>query len=327
MGAGRFVPRTAAYGGRVFFVVDPEGKLLVHACVAGDPVARRRFQAEFLPLIYRFEGGGKDEGATHDFLTFLFEADRLYRRLASFRGAAPLRAYLWSCILPDLLKQFRIMIRRQRLDTVPLDEHSHQAAGGHSEFCSNASDGPGDALSLLQRLPLDKSVLFKLLYIEDFDLEPAEIQFLAERSKRTVRDVLERVETAREAVRSRETVQRERLDEAESAGQWIRLHERRLVQIDADLASLDSRSPRAAHLQARRADLLHKLDKRRRQRTECLRASSHTVVTLPTEMLADLLGQPASSTRSQITRARQQLASLLSNEARQRGAAESQIQS
>ena len=309
----RVTGRAAAPGGGIP-LVDGEGKRLVDACAAGDPAARRHFHAEFLPLIYRFEGGGGEhEAASYDFLTFVLDEDRLYRRLQGFRGAAPLRTYLWSCILPDLLKQFRTMIRRRHLDTVSLDEQA-----GHSAQASVA--GPGDtdcdpplaAASFLQRLSLDKRVLFKLLYIEDFDLDAAEIQLLAARSGRTVREVLERIEAAREVVRSREATQRARLDAAESAGQWIRLYERRLAQIEEDLVALDANSPRALRLEAQRAELVQKLDKRRHQQAERLRAGSHTVVTLPTEMLADLLGQPASSTRSQITRVRQELAGLLS---------------
>jgi hypothetical protein len=177
-------------------------------------------------------------------------------------------------------------------------------------------------VSPLEQLPLDKRVLFKLLYIEDFDIEPAEIQRLAERTGRSVRELLDRIEAARDVVRSREAVQRTRLDAAESAGQWIRLYERRLVQLEEDLVALDPNSPRARRLGAQRAELLEKLGKRRRQQADRLRASSHTVVTLPTEMLADLLGQPASSTRSQITRLRQELAALLSCEAGRRGGAQ-----
>ena len=106
-----------------------------------------------------------------------------------------------------------------------------------------------------------------------------------------------RLDAARETVRSREAMQHDRLEDAESAGQWIRLYERQLVQIEEDLAATDADSPRAARLQTQRADLLRKLDKRRRQQAEHLRTSGSTVVTLPTAMVADLLGQLESTTR------------------------------
>jgi len=329
-GNASITARPVAQRGGVALVVDREGKRLVDACVAGDPAARQRFHTDFLPLIYRFEGGGggqEHEGASQDFLGFLFDEDRLYRRLQSFRGAAPLRTYLWSCILPDLLKQFRAMIRRRRLDTISLDEHAnHFVMGPTARLNGTDCEAPAGGVSLLEQLPLDKRVLFKLLYIEDFDLEAPEVQRLAERTGRSVRELLDRIEAAREVVRSREAVQRTRLDAAESAGQWIRLYERRLAQIEEDLVALDPNSPRAQRLSAQRAEIVQKLYKRRRQQGERLRSSTHTVVTLPTEMLADLLSQPASSTRSQITRVRQELAALLSGEAGRHVAAEGQNQ-
>ncbi|MFI5366278.1 MAG: hypothetical protein ACHQ4J_11700 [Candidatus Binatia bacterium] len=298
-------------------MVDPDGKQLVDACTAGDTTACRRFYELFLPLIYRFEHGGSEhESASHDFITFLSDDDRLFRRLRGFRGDAPLRAYLWTCILPDLLKQFRAMIRRQHLDTAPLDAHlDHPAMAQNPGATDSGGDSPSGAAALLEQLAPDKRVLFKLLYIEDFDLDGAEIQFLAERTKRTICDVLERIETARAVVRTREAAQHARHEGAESAGQWIRLYERQLVQIDQDLMAFDPSSPRAARLHRQRAELLGKLAKRRRQQAERLRAGSHTVVTLPTDMLADLLGQTPSTTRSQITRVRQELAAQLAKNA------------
>ncbi len=291
-------------------MVDAEGKQLVEACVAGDASARERFQTAYLRLIYRFEGGGSEhEGASQNFLDFLFDNDRLYRRLQSYRGAAPLPAYLCGCILPDLLKQFRRLIRRQRLDTVSVDGGPDAIASHHSE-AERRETSPSNGSSL-DGLSTDKRLLLKLLYIEDFDLEPTEIQMLAQRSGRTIRNVLDQIEVARETVRSREAMQHARVASAESAGQWIRLHERRLAEVEDDLAATDAGSPRAARLFAKRADLLRKLDKRQRQRAERLRAGSSTVVTLPTAMVADLLGQRESATRSQITRVRQELAAIV----------------
>jgi len=313
-GAHRRLAVPAAKFGGVSPVVDPKGKLLVQGCVAGDPVAHRRFQEAYLSLIYRFEGGGHaHECADHDFLGFLFDDHRLYRRLASFRGDAPLGAYLRTVILPDLLKQFRAMIRRRFLDTVSFDEHpaylDQGASHGDGVPVGNASPG---AAGLLERLNADKRLLIKLLHIEDFDLDAAELQRLSARTQRTIPDVIKRIDTARAAVRSREGVQHQRLQEAESAGQWIRIYERQLARIEADLGAFRVDSPQAARLYAQRDELQRKLEKRRRQQAKHLHTSGHTVVTLPTEMLADLLGQQTSTTRSQVARLREELAALLS---------------
>ena len=288
-------------------------KQLVEACAAGDGAARARFQTEFLPLIYRFERGGAEyEAASHDFLSFLFEDDRVYRRLRSYRGEAPLGAYLVTTILPDLAKQFRTMLRRQRLETTPFEDGSRYGTPANCpERSEPERDRTAGAGTVLDVLAPDKRLLIKLLYLEDFDLGADEVQRLADRSQRSVREVLDRVATAREAVRSREAVQHERVEAAASAGQWIRIYQRQLAQIDEDLLAVAPDSPRADRLNARRTELLRKLDKRRLQLTERLRASWHTVVTVPTDMVADLLGQSEATTRSQITRARQELAAVV----------------
>jgi DNA-directed RNA polymerase specialized sigma24 family protein len=303
------------------FIRDGNGKRLVDACVEGDASARRQFLAEFMPLIYRFEGGGSQhESASQNFIDFLFDDDRLYRRLRSYRGVAHLGPYLGKRILPDLMKQFRTIIRRQRFDTVSLDVGEASAAVAKSCEHVDADDAPPVNVTLLvEQLPVEKRLLLKLLYIEDFDLDPTEIQQLASRTGRSIRDVIARVETARQAVRSREAVQHARLEAAESSGQWIRLYTRRLAQLEEDIAAVDADSRRAARLRSQGEDLLRKLDKRKRQQAEHLQSSSNTVVTLPTAMVADLLGQRESTTRSQITRVRQELAASLPKESRLRG--------
>ncbi|MFI5397348.1 MAG: hypothetical protein ACHQ9S_17560 [Candidatus Binatia bacterium] len=303
------------------FIRDGDGKRLVDACVGGDASARGQFLAEFMPLIYRFEGGGSQhESASQNFIAFLFDDDRLYRRLRSYRGVAHLGPYLGKRILPDLMKQFRTIVRRQRFDTVSLDAHEASAAApaDTSERAGADPTAPVNVTLLVEQLPVEKRLLLKLLHIEDFDLDPTEIQQLAERTRRSIRDVLARLETARQTVRSREAVQHARLEGAKSAGDWIRLYERRLVQLEEDIAAAAD-SPRAARLRGQREDLLRKLDKRKRQQAEHLRNSGNTVVTLPTAMVADLLGQVESTTRSQITRVRQELAASLPKESRLRG--------
>jgi DNA-directed RNA polymerase specialized sigma24 family protein len=303
------------------FIRDGNGKRLVDACVEGDASARRQFLAEFMPLIYRFEGGGSQhESASQDFITFLFDDDRLYRRLRSYRGVAQLGSYLGKHILPDLMKQFRAIVRRQRFDTLSLDAGEAFAATANGSEHVDADDAPPvSGASLIEPLSVEKRLVLKLLYIEDFDLDPSDIQQLAERTGRSIRDVIARVETARQAVRSREAVQHARLEAAESSGQWIRLYARRLAQLEEDIAAADADSPRATRLRSQHADQLRKLDKRKRQQAEHLHSSSNTVVTLPTAMVADLLGQRESTTRSQITRVRQELAESLPKASRLRG--------
>lgn len=293
-------------------MVDPKGKQLVDACVRGDPQARERFLAELLPLIYRFELGGREhESAAQDFLAFLFEGDRLFRRLAGYRGDAPLRAYLWGHILPDLMKQFRSVIRRQRLETIELND-AVVAVAESQKICTETLV---DIQRAMAGLSIDKRVLIKLLHIEDFELDAAEVRFLADRNSGSIRTVLARVAEARESVRTREGMQQARFEGAESAGQWIRLYERRLRQLEEDMTEADGASPRLMRLRKQHAELQRKLRKREMQRAEYLRAGQSTVVTAPTALIGELLGQQESTTRGQITRVRRELAQRIAQHA------------
>ncbi|MBX3025085.1 hypothetical protein KF840_09265 [bacterium] len=287
-------------------VVGQEDKRLVDACIAGDVAARQRFHAEYLPLIYRFEGAGcEHEAATENFIAFLFDDDRVFHRLRGYRGEASLRSYLWHCILPDLMKQFRGRLRRQRLDTLSLDDRPAAGAG----------DGPGGdrerpmpaVAALLAALPLDKRVLVKLLHLEDFDFDAAELRFLADCNGWSLRLLTRRLADARESVRGREAARQARVDGAASAGQWIRLYGDRLQRLEEDLAAAGHDSPRAARLLAQRAELQRKLAKRERQRAELLRAAESTVVTLPTALIAELLHLSESTARTKISRLRREL--------------------
>ena len=180
----------ASRGGIAAHVVDAEGKQLVDACVAGDAAARARFHVELLPLIYRFERGGSEhESASRNFLDFLFDDDRLYRRLRSYRGDAPLRAYLWSCIFPDLMKQFRATIRRQRFETVSIDDGPVAAGATCPDAATDCAPPQHRRTSVLDRLSAEKRLLLKLLYIEDFDLDAgrAPVSGGAQRGARSAR--------------------------------------------------------------------------------------------------------------------------------------------
>jgi hypothetical protein len=293
-------------------VVDAVGKRLVEACVAGDAAARQQFQDRFLPLIHRVACSDEIDSADQDFVTFAFEDDRIYRRARSFEGRAPLDAYMRVAVVPDLLKQFRKMVRRERLLTISLDAAPESGAslGGTDSPSPEEASPTNAATDLLAPLALEKRVLMKLLYIEDFDLDPKEIQLLAARTGRTIREVIESIENARAHVRSREAVQHDRFDAADSSGQWVRLCEHRLARLEEDLRAFDPDSPRGLRLRRMRADLWRKIDRRREQQRTRLHDAAHTVVTLPTKIVAQLLGQRESATRAQITRIRQELAAL-----------------
>jgi hypothetical protein len=293
---------------------DPEGKRLVAACLAADPKARARFQQQFGQLIYRFAecaaGGAHTEPG--DFYVYLFEDDRIFKRLRSYEGRASLTPFVRGFVLPDLFKQFQTMRAKHTVVTVSLDtdcvrEPSAACAPPVGSLLeATASAG----MALFRRLSPEKQLLVKLLYVEDFDLDLDELRLLAERSGRSLREAIERVEQARESVRQRETKRREKLGEAESAAQWILQYERRLARVADDLGNLPPASTQAERLREQRAELERKLIWRQEQRAYALAESERATVTLRYREIAEILNQPIGTVSAQVTRTRQELLQL-----------------
>jgi hypothetical protein len=295
---------------------DAEGKRLVGLCLAGDTAARAQFQDAYGPLIYRFAdylARGRVEPG--DFYVYLFENDRLYWRLASYKGEAQLVAFLRGYALPDLLRQFEARMRRRTLDTVSLDTDRVREPSAWSEHdeappALDAAPDPGRAGSLSARLSADRRLLMKLLYVLDFDLAPDDVQLLVRRSGRSVKEVIELVEQARASVRVRELEKRRMTDQAESAAQWILRYDRRLAQVAEDLANVPPHSERAARLHEEHSELERKRAWRNDQRTRALDEAERATVTLRYREIADLLNAPLGTVSAEITRMRQDLVKL-----------------
>ncbi len=297
-------------------VRDADGVALIAACLADDAAARRRFQAEHGPLVYRFAAcqDGAREVEPGDFYVYVFEDDRLFRRLRTYRGVASLGAFLRGYVLPGLLQQFQEVRLRTALDTVSLDAddgHRPTRPPGGDEL--SAASAPDRSRNLLAGLTAEKRVLVKLLYIEDFDLEPEDIQHIAARSGRPVCDVVERIEAARQSVRRRESARGQRLDEAESAAQWILRYEHDIERLAEQESALPPKSTRAERLREQRAELERKHAWREAQHQRAVRHSERAVITLAYREIADILAVQIGTVSAQIARVRDEL--------RQRGSA------
>ena len=292
---------------------DPEGKRLVADCLVGDAAAQARFQAEFGGLIYRFAdcAGGTGREESGDFYLYLFDSDRLFRRLRSYEGRASLGPFLRGFVLPDLFKQFIEMTKKRALDTVSLDSDCERElaapAPAAAEPAPSVAEPEASGTGLFSQLSAEKRILVKLLYIEDFELEPGEVQWLADRSRRSVREVVELVEQARESVRTREAARREKLEEAESAAQWILRYERDLHHAADALANLPPQSMRAERLREQQAELERKRAWRQQQHERALAENRRATVTLRYREIADILNTPVGSVSAQVTRLRQEL--------------------
>ncbi|HVN83998.1 MAG TPA: hypothetical protein VMW17_04040 [Candidatus Binatia bacterium] len=290
---------------------------LIRRALAGEPSATLEFQQIYGELIYgypiRVYRLPADEAG--DFYVFAFDQGRIFRRLRTFEGRAPLRAYLLGFVLDDLVLEWK---RGQReIETVPIESVGELPDGGDTMRGFRSTAGGGNTTDphppidqILGDLAPPKSVVMKLLYIEDCELSPSEIRYVAEVSGRSIADVLQQVEELRAVVREREAAVKQEEDALETVQAWIQLYQRRVQRVQADLAELAPSSPIATRLREEQSDLERKIERRRHQQEKLLARTRRRKVTAPYKQVAAILNTTTGNVGSQIARLRQELSAL-----------------
>lgn len=286
---------------------------LIRRCVAGDRAAAEIFQERYGELIYgypvRVYRVPADEAG--DFYVFAFDRGRIFRRVRTFEGRAPFRAYLLGFVLDDLVLEWKRGVRE--IETVSLDSLGELPDPGpdlRAEQEGDADDMDLDRAAMremLTDLSTPKAVVMKLLYVEDHEFDPAEVRYLSQVSGNSIPEVLDRLEALRATVREREAGLKKMEDALDAVQAWIQLYERRIQRINEDLTALPPTASSAEKLRDERAQLTRKIDRRRSQRIKLLAQSQRRKVTAPYKEIAALLNTSIGNIGSQIARLRREL--------------------
>lgn len=288
---------------------------LIARCVSGDGDAARSFQETYGELIYgypiRVYRTPVDEAG--DFYVFAFQNGRIFRRLRTFEGRAPFRAYLLGFVLDDLVLEWKRAQRR--IDTVSIEDIGELPNQEPSEVeAMNAGNGhardQGSIDQLLASLEPSKTVVFKLLHAEDCELTPDELRYLASVSQRTVPEVIATVDQLRATIRDREAALRGIEDNLDSVQAWIQLYQRRLRRIAEDLNSVQPGSRAADRLSEEKNELERKIERRVRQRDKLVGQAKRRKVTAPYKDIAAVLNTTVGNVGSQIARLREELSAV-----------------
>ena len=288
---------------------------LIHRCLGGDGEAAREFQEAYGELIYgypiRVYRVPADEAG--DFYVFAFHEGRIFRRLRTFEGRAPFRAYLLGFVLDDLVLEWKRAERR--IDTVSIEDIGELPDREQSEVeVMNAGNGTGrhqaNIEQLLASLEPSKTVIFKLLHAEDCELTPDELRYLASVSGRTLPDVINAVDHLRATIRDREAALRGIEDNLDSVQAWIQLYQRRLRRIAEDIGSVQNHSKAAEKLRAERVELERKIERRGKQRDKLVGQAKRRKVTAPYKDIAAVLNTTVGNVGSQIARLREELSAV-----------------
>src|SRR5512135_1283079 len=204
-------------------------RVLIQQCLSGDTAAAERFQQEYGELIYGYplrvyRTPAEDAG---DFYVFAFQEGRIFRRLRTYEGRAPLRAYLLGFVLDDLVLEWKR--GEHKLETVSIE-----GLGELPDATASASQAPVESAppaatrpslnEMLETVAPSKAVMMKLLYVEDCELRAPDIDYLAEVSGRTVPQILDGVARLRATVREREAGLKKVEDGLDAVQAWIQLY-------------------------------------------------------------------------------------------------------
>jgi DNA-directed RNA polymerase specialized sigma24 family protein len=291
--------------------VDPGNEVqaareLIDRCLAGDDDAIRRFQERYGELIYAYplrvyRTAAESAG---DFYVFAFENGRIFRRARTYAGRAPFHAYLLTVVLNHLFIDWRRATHE--IETLALDE-----ADGIQE-AEAAVSGDVDAQQglpgLLAGIERSKAVVMKLLYVEDCELDAADLRYLTQVSGQSVPEVIAAVERLRATVREREVELQRVVDSLDTVQAWIELYERRRQRLVEDLRGLPAGSAAAARMRSACEQLDAQLRRREHQRAKLRAEQQRRKTTAPYKDVAAILHTSVGNVASQIARVRQELA-------------------
>jgi RNA polymerase sigma factor (sigma-70 family) len=279
---------------------------LIDRCLAGDEDAIRRFQERYGELIYAYplrvyRTAAESAG---DFYVFAFENGRIFRRVRTYAGRAPFRTYLLAVVLDHLFIDWRRATHE--IETVALEE-----ADGvqEAETAASGDVDPQQGLpALLASLEPSKAVVMKLLYVEDCELDAADLRYITQASGQTVPEVIAAVERLRATIREREVELQRLADSLDTVQAWIELYQRRRQRLKEDLRGLPAGSAAATRVWSACEQLDAQLRRREHQRAKLHAEQQRRKTTAPYKDIAAILNTSVGNVASQIARVRQELA-------------------
>ena len=304
--------------------MDPQSEAqevrhLINQCLSGDIAAARIFQEQYGELIYGYpiRVYRVPPGGAGDFYVFAFDRGRIFRRVRTFEGRAPFRAYLLGFVLDDLVPEWKRGSRE--IETVSIDTLGEVPNPAESSLRSRDDEAASTMdrsllREVLAELAPAKAVVMKLLYVEDYEFRAAEMRYLAQVSGCGIPEVLQRLDQLRATVREREVGLKRMEDALDAVQAWVQLYERRVQRISDDLTLLLPNATAAARLREERAQLEREIERRRRQRTKLLSQAQRRKVTAPYKEIAALLNTSIGNVGSQIARLRRELLTRINTE-------------
>jgi RNA polymerase sigma factor (sigma-70 family) len=208
------------------------------------------FQERYSALIYTFPGRlfGLPEDEAGDFYLYVFEKERIFRRISSFEGrnAMQFETYLSYYVLRDLFLEW--VRTREQVDMVSLDAPVGEtpAAGERTSTVQDIlpavestpdaavteADEAQEVEGILRQLDVEKRVLLKLLALGTVELAPDDIRAIAQLASRSIRETLERLEEVSAGLSAKAIKAQEKREVLYTVSHWIHTYQRRLMALE-----------------------------------------------------------------------------------------------
>jgi RNA polymerase sigma factor (sigma-70 family) len=313
---------------------NEEIKKMVKACREGDLSSRREFQTVFGELIYNYPVKvfkvGKERAG--DFYIYAFEEDRIYKRLANFKGERiSAENYLRYIVLKDLGREWLRSESGKIMETAEMDDpdspHSHEKYDlekfSHKKTEIQDENTPGfleKRDSFFELLEREDFLILKLLYVYDLtglSLFAEDIRRISHESGKPIIDVIAFASKIQKKL-DKKVDQKEKIRKArDKAFFWILVYHRNLIRIEEDMGiAEENKSFELGALKVKRDELKRKVAKRLRQIDTFAENNPDTVITTPYKDIADFFGIPVGAVSGRIARAKAKFALFVQEENR-----------
>lgn len=304
-------------------------KGLVESCLKGDADARISFQNLFGETIYKYplKAFRMPADKAADFYIYVFEKDRIFRRLGTFQGRneAHFETYLCFYVLRDLFFEWRR--NEKTLEITPLELHTPVGGpeDGERAFRDIVADrtsddgcmGSSDATKLLANFvsnDVEKRAILKLLCLAEFDLNPDEIRFISQKSCRSYREIVTLIEELRFELTRKDERATSLQDQLDSIFGWILLYQKELARLTEKLRSVVEGAAELTKLRDEARELERKIEWRYRQQRQVKEQASRFRTTTPYKDIARVLNVPIGTVCSLVARTRADMLKTLGDQ-------------
>ena len=280
---------------------------LVKRCGEKDPEALKEFFRLYSNDIYNFplRVFHLDEDAASDFYLYAFERLKTGQRFRSFQGKSSFRTWFYTVLRNMLIDWMRTVHEVKTVEKQKSDDESRnlqwiETVADPDTEKSDDSDFMEHFHHILDELPRDLSIVFKLVFIYYLDLGLADWDYLLENSSMDRGEMARRIADQKNELAERSTGNLSQQDKITSLYLSVLKLKTKRSRLMAEMETRNVDPGEEAELE--RID--HLIEKKQNQREKLIqkRKKGHFVVRAPYRFVSEILDIPEGSVSVMMSR-------------------------